>query len=109
MQLVRELRGHGRIDGEAANAAVLDAAQHFDQAFEVHRFLQHVLHHFVDERMVGNLDVAVDGLEAGGGLRKDAGEQVFGAGALNLRRDALALGEAQQLQAAVRRPSASAS
>ena len=86
-----------------------DAAQHFVQAFEVHCFLQDVLHHFVDQRMVGNLDVADDGLEAGGGLRKDAGQQVFGARALDLRRNALALRHAQQLQRAVRRPSASAS
>ena len=41
--------------------------------------------------MVGDLDVADDGLKAGGGLREDTGHQVFGAGALDLRRDAFAL------------------
>ena len=54
--------------------------------------------------MIGDLDVADDGLEAGGGLREDAGEEVFGAGALDLRGDALALGHAQQLQTAVGGP-----
>ena len=76
----------------------------FDEAFEVHRFLEGVLHDFGDEGVVGDLDVADDGLEAGGGLREDAGHEVFGAGALDLRGDALALGEAQELEAAVGGP-----
>ena len=103
-EFVGELRGDGRVDGEAADGAVFDAAQDFDEAFEVHRFLKDVLHDFVDERVVGDLDVADDGLEAGGGLREDAGEEVFGAGALDLRGDALALGHAQELQAAAGGP-----
>ena len=76
----------------------------FDEAFEVHGFLQDILHHLVDEGMVGNLDVADDGLEAGSGLGKDGGHEVFGAGALDLRGDAFALGEAQQLEAAAGGP-----
>ncbi len=99
-QLVRELRGDRRVDGEAADTAVLDAAEDFDEAIEVHGLAENVLHDFVDERVVGNLDVAFDGLEAGSRLGEDAGEQVFGAGALNLRGDALAFGEAQELQTA---------
>ncbi len=50
--------------------------------------------------MVGDLDVADDGLEAGGGLRKDTGHEVFGPRALDLRGDAFALGETEELQAA---------
>ena len=99
-----ELRWGGRVDGEAADGAGLDAAEDFDEAFEVHRFLQDVLHDFVDEGVVGDLDVADDGLEAGGGLREDAGHEVFGAGALDLRGDALAFGEAQELEAAAGGP-----
>ena len=88
------------VDGETADGAVFYAAEEFDEAFEVHRFLKDVLHDFVDEGMVGDLDVADDGLEAGGGLGEDGGHEVFGAGALDLWGDALAFGEAQELQAA---------
>src|ERR1700757_2830451 len=50
--------------------------------------------------MVGVFDVAFDVLEAGGGLREDAGEQVFAAGALDLGRDLLAFLKPQKLQTA---------
>jgi len=35
------------VDGEAADSAVFYAAEEFDEAFEVHRFLKDVLHDFV--------------------------------------------------------------
>src|SRR6202041_2222759 len=76
------------------------AAEELDEAFEVHRFLKDVLHDFVDEGVVRDLDVADDGFEAGCGLREDGGHEVFGAGALDLRGDALAFGEAKELEAA---------
>ena len=66
-----------------------------------------VLHDFVDEGVGGNLNVADDGLEAGGGLGEDRGKEVFGAGALDLRGDAFAFRHAKELQASARRPSAS--
>ena len=96
--------GSGGIDCEAADGSALDSSENFDEAFEVHRFLQDVFHDFVDEWMVGDLDVADDGLKAGGGLWEDAGHEVFGAGALDLRGDALAFGETQELQAAAGGP-----
>ncbi len=68
-----------------------------------------VLHDLADERVVGDLDVADDGLEAGCGLGEDVGEEVVGAGALDLRGDALALLHAEELEASGRRPSASGS
>ena len=95
-----EDRGCWRVDGEAADGAVFYAAEEIDEAVEVHCFLQGVLHDFVDEGVVRDLDVADDGLEAGSGLREDGGHEVFGAGALDLRGDAFAFGEAQELQAA---------
>ena len=106
-EFVGELGGDGRVDGEAADGAGFDAAEDFDEAFEVHRFLEDVLHDFVDERVVGDLDVADDGLEAGGGLGEDAGEEVFGAGALDLRGDAFALWTCAGVAGCGRRPSAS--
>ena len=52
-QFMRELRRNRRIDGEAANRSILNSAQYLDQAFQVHRFLQHILHHLVHQRVVG--------------------------------------------------------
>ena len=86
-----------------------DAAQDFVEAFDVHGLGEGVLHDLADERVVGDLDVAGHGLGAGGGVGEDAGEEIVGARALDLRGDALALLHAQQLQASGRRPSASGS
>ena len=69
-----ELRRDRRVDGEASDGSRRDAAQDLVEAFEVHGFLEYVLHHLVDQRVVGNLDVADDGLEAGRRLGKDAGQ-----------------------------------
>ena len=81
----------GGVDGEAADGAFFYAAQEFDEPFEVHRFLKNVLHDLANERVVGDLDVADDGLKAGRGLGEDGGHEVFGAGALDLRGDAFSL------------------
>jgi hypothetical protein len=70
----------------------------------VHRFGEGVFHDFADERVVGDFDVAGHGLGAGGGVGEDAGEEVVGAGALDLRGDALALLHAQELEAAAGGP-----
>ena len=54
--------------------------------------------------MVGDLNIADDGLEAGCGLGEDGGHEVVGTGALDLRGDAFALGEAEELEAATGSP-----
>ena len=54
--------------------------------------------------MVGDLDVADDGLKAGCGLGEDVGHEVVGAGALDLRCDAFSFLHAQQLEAAAGGP-----
>ncbi len=97
---MREDRGNGRIDRDALDFAGLDFRDDIDEAGEIHGFAEDVLHDFADERMVGDFDVAFDVFEAGGGLWEDRGEQVFPAGALDLRRDLLALLKPQQLQTA---------
>ena len=104
MSSCAKTRWDGRVDGEAADGAGCYSAQDFEEAFEVHGFGEGVLHDFADERMVGDLDVADHGLGAGGGVGEDAGEEVVGAGALDLRGDAFALLHAQELQAAAGGP-----
>ena len=61
----------------------------------------HVLHHFFDQGMVGDLDVAFDIFKAGGDVGKDGGEEIVAAHALNLRRNLLAVLEAEQGERAV--------
>ena len=61
------------------------------QAFQVHRLADNVLHDLADQRMIGNLAVALNILLAGRDLRKHTRQQIVGTGALNLRRNLLSL------------------
>ena len=58
--LVRKLRRHGRIDGEASDLSCGDIVQDDFQALDIHRFGERVLHRFAHQRMIGNLDLAVN-------------------------------------------------
>ena len=77
-----------------------DASQHALEAVEIERLGEHVLHRFANQRVIGNLDVAVDIFLAGQRFGKDAGEQIVGAHALNLRRHFLAALKTQQRERA---------
>ena len=90
-QLMSEAGGRGGIDRETANRAAAHFPEHADQPIQVHRFAQHVFHHFANQRMIGDLDVAFDVLLASGHLRKHAGQQIVGARALYLRSDSFAV------------------
>ena len=74
------------------------------QAIDVHRFGEHIFHHFAHQRMIGNLDFAFDVFLAGGHVGKYRSQQIVGAHALNLRRNFLAALKTQQGQGAVRIP-----
>ena len=52
--------------------------EHARQAVEVHRLFEAVAHGLVDERMIGDLAIAGDVLEARGGVGEDGGHQVVG-------------------------------
>src|SRR5579863_7992760 len=56
--LMRELRRHRGVDGDASDAAVSHAAQQALKPVQIHRLGQHVFHHFVHQRMVRNLNVS---------------------------------------------------
>ena len=79
------------------------------QSLQIHRLLQHVLHHLAHQRMIGNLDVALDVFEARRRLRKHARQQIVRARALDLRSDALALWKTAAVAGCVRPPTSSAS
>ena len=97
---VRELRRYRRIDGEAADSSLLDAAQDFGEPFDIERFGEYVFHHLAHQRMVGNLDVAFDIFLAGGDVGKDRSEKIVGAHALDLRRNFFAALKTQQSEGA---------
>ena len=88
------------VDRKAADGAVFDATKESYQAFKVHCFLKRIPHDFVDERVIRDLDVPDNGLEARRSLRKNTGHEVIGARALDLRGYALAFGHPQELEAA---------
>ena len=93
---MRELRRHRSIHCNAANASVRHAAQEILKSIEVHGFVQNILHHFIDKRMVRNLDVAGNIFLAGSDIGENGGQQVVAAHALNLRRNFLASLKTQQ-------------
>ena len=68
---MRKLRRNRRVHGQATNAPVFHAPQQFFQAIKVHRLGEHVLHYFLDQRMVRNLNVAGNVLLARGHVGKD--------------------------------------
>ena len=84
---MRKHRRRCRIDRHALNAPVIHPGEHGLQSLEVHRLAEHVLHHFAHQRMVGNLDIALDILLAGRHLRKNAGQQIVRTRSLNLWSD----------------------
>ena len=101
---MRELRGHGRVHGHATDTAILHAAQQVFQPLQIHGLGENVFHDFIDQRMVGNLNVSLDILLAGGHVGKHGSQQIVGAHALNLRRNFLAALKTQQGQGARRIP-----
>ena len=78
--------------------------EHVDEAVEVHRLGQHVLHHFADERVIGNLDVAFDVLLTRGDVGEHRRQQIVGLQALDVDRHLLAAAEAEQRERAARVP-----
>ena len=74
--LVAEGRRLRRVDGAGLDGARLDAREHRAQPVEVHRLVQAVAHRLVDERVVGNADVAGEVLLAGDLVGEHRGEEV---------------------------------
>ena len=94
---VRELRGHGRIDGEAGDAAIGDVTNHELEPFEIESFRENVLHHFADQWVLGNGDVAFrEVFLASERFWKNRGQQVISAHALDGRRNFLAIAKTKQ-------------
>ena len=104
---VRKLRRHRRVHRQATNPSLLDSAQHLGETFNIERLGEHVFHYLGDQRMVGNLDIAFNVLEARRYIRKNRGQQIVGAHSLNLRRHFLAALKTQQSQGPRRVPSPS--
>ena len=96
-----ELRWHGRIYRDAAHLSFLHSGEQALKTLDIHGFGEHVLHDFIHQRMVGNLDVSLNVFLACGYIRKDGGEKIVRAHALDLRRNFLAPLETQKGQRAV--------
>jgi hypothetical protein len=103
-ELVRKERWDGRVYSQAADGARCDSLKDFEEAVDVHGLGEGVLHDFADEGVVGDLYVAGHGLWTCRRVGEDAGEEVVGTGALDLRGDALALRHAEELERATGGP-----
>src|SRR5262245_21105139 len=64
----------------------MDPLEHLLQLWQVHRLLEAVAHGLTDERVIRNLTVAGNVLEAGGSIRKYRRHEIVGLHALQLRR-----------------------
>ena len=105
--LVREGRGQRSIDGDGLDAAVADGLEDAAEAVDVHGFVHDVFHDFFDQGVVGDFDIALDVLEAGGNVGEDGGEEIVASHALDLRRDFFAVSESGAGRASGWRPSGS--
>ena len=84
--LVREERRLRRVARDEPQLAAVDPAEHGAKPFEVHRLLEAVAHGLRDQRMIGDLPIAGDVLQAGGRVGKHRRHQVVGQHPLDLRR-----------------------
>ena len=65
----------------------MDSAEHGVEAVEIHGFFEAIANRLADERVIGNLTVAGDVLEARGGIGEDRRQQVRRQHALHLGRE----------------------
>ncbi|MBV6412664.1 MAG: hypothetical protein OMOMHJEC_00447 [Xanthomonadales bacterium] len=102
--LHRQRRGRGELACVDARLPGFDALQQGDQARQVHRILEAVAQGLRDQRVVRDLALADDVLEAGDLVREHRRQQVLGAHALQRRWHLAAAGEARQRQRGGRVP-----
>ena len=82
---MRQRRWFRQIARNALDGAALDLFEHGDQPVNVHRLGQTVLNGLLHQRMVGNLAVAGDVLQAGQLVREHRGQEVLRFHALERR------------------------
>jgi hypothetical protein len=98
--LVTERRRLRRVDRDRADLAGFEAAQHTEQAVEIHRFMQAVVDRFAHQHVIGDANRSGEILGARGLVRKDRRDQVIGAHAQQLRRHFAAAAHPQDCERA---------
>ena len=107
--LVRKRRRLGRVDRHRPDRRrCSNPLEQLSEAIEVHGLVQAVADRLVDQRMIGNANVADQVLPAGRLIREHRGQQVVGAHALDGRRHLLAARQSAGRPARATRSSASA-
>ena len=99
-----ERAGRGEVARDHVDGAALDRTQNGQQAIDVHRLAQAVVHGLIDQRMIRHLAFAHDVFQAGDLVGEHRGEQVLALHPLQRRRGLLAAGEARQRQRGHRIP-----
>ncbi len=98
--LVREGGRLGRLDGVRPDRPAQNARDHAAQSLEVHRLVQAVADRLVHQRVIRDPNLTREVLRARRLIRKDRGQQVVRAHALNRCRDLAAAGESKHRQRA---------
>src|SRR5579884_1487113 len=102
--LMRKHRGNRRIDCKQTNRSVVHAANHVFEALDIHRFGENVLHHFANQRMIGNLDITFDVLLARSYIGEDCREKIVGTNPQNRWRNFLPVSVPKQRKRSSRIP-----
>ncbi|MCY1509441.1 hypothetical protein D9M68_437840 [compost metagenome] len=94
----RQGRGRRQVAGDELHLAALHAPQQCQPTLGIHGFVQAIVEGLGHQRVVGDLAFAHQVLLAGHLVGEHAGQQVFAAHALDLRRHLAPAGEARQGQ-----------
>ncbi|MNS21026.1 hypothetical protein D3C72_527800 [compost metagenome] len=92
----RQRRRGGQISAQQAHRAAFHTPQKRQPAFAVHRLVQAVVEGLLDQRMIGNLPLADDVLQAGDLIGEYGGNQVFALHPLDLWRHLATADKARQ-------------
>ena len=84
--LVRQRRRLGKIARDQPDLARVDPAEHGDQPVDVHHLVEAIVERLPHQRVIGDLTIARDVLQAGGGVREGGGEQILRLHPLDLGR-----------------------
>src|SRR5262249_28720585 len=87
--LVAKWGGLARVAGDEFNLPAADVGQYIDPAIDIHSLVQAVFESLLDVGMVGDFGITVMIFQTACLGRKDSGQQIVAAEALQIRRYAL--------------------
>src|SRR5258708_31442035 len=102
--LMRKLRRHRSVDGEAADASFGHIGQHALKPLDVQSFGEDVLHGFANERVIGERDFTFEIFRARESLGENGREQIISTHTLNIGRDLFSAAKTEKSKRAASGP-----